>query len=297
MRRFEYFAPHSLEEAVALLKERGDGVKLLAGGTDLLVQMNEAGLHPSAVVSLHALPELRTIAFDEKQGLRIGAGVDMATIEVHPVVRERYAALAEGAGIVGSVQTRNMATLGGNICNAAPSADTAPPLVVFDAVAEITGPGGARELPVGKLFAGPGKTVLAPHEIVVAFRLPLPVRQAGAPRRAGSVYQRHTPRKIMDIAVVGVAVRLTLAGKGDTIQEARICLGAVAPTVIRAAEAEQALAGQSPSDELFAKAAALAQAAARPISDVRGSAEFRRYLVGVMTKRCLGIALERAKAG
>jgi len=297
MRRFEYFAPQSLAEAVTLLKERGDGVKLLAGGTDLLVQMNEAGLHPPAVVSLHALSELRGIEYDEANGLRIGSGVDMATIQSHPAVRERYTALSEGAGIVGSVQTRNMATLGGNICNAAPSADTAPPLVVFDAVAEIAGPGGARELPVGKLFAGPGKTVLAPHEIVVAFRLPLPVRQAGAPRRTGSVYQRHTPRKIMDIAVVGVAVRLTLAGKGDTIQEARICLGAVAPTVIRATEAEQALAGQSPSEELFAKAAELAQAAARPISDVRGSAEFRRYLVGVMTKRCLGIALERAKAG
>ena len=301
MRRFKYFAPQSLAEAVTLLKERGDGVKLLAGGTDLLVQMSagggfasgekEAGLHPPAVVSLHALSELRGIEYDEANGLRIGSGVDMATIESHPAVRERYTALSEGAGIVGSVQTRNMATLGGNICNAAPSADTAPPLVVFDAVAEITGPGGARELPVGKLFAGPGKTVLAPHEIVVAFRLP------ALSRRTGSVYQRHTPRKIMDIAVVGVAVRLTLAGKGDTIQEARICLGAVAPTVIRATEAEQALAGQSPSDELFAKAAELAQAAARPISDVRGSAEFRRYLVGVMTKRCLGIALERAKAG
>src|SRR3972149_4684098 len=226
MRRFEYFAPQSLAEAVTLLKERGDGVKLLAGGTDLLVQMKEAGLHPSAVVSLHALSELRGIEFDEARGLRIGAGVDMATIEAHPVVRERYTALAEGAGIVGSVQTRNMATLGGNVCNAAPSADTTPPLVVFDAVADILGPDGRREAPVGKLFVGPGKTVLAPQEIVLAFRLPLPVRQAGAPLRTGSVYQRHTPRKIMDIAVVGVGTRLTLA-KDGTIQDAGISIGAV----------------------------------------------------------------------
>jgi len=290
MRRFEYFAPQSLDEALSLLKERGNGVKLLAGGTDLLVQMKEAGLHPPAVVSLHALSELRGIDVDAGGGLRIGAGTDMAAIEAHPVVRERYTALADGASIVGSVQTRNMATIGGNVCNAAPSADTTPPLEVFDAVAQIVGPGGTRELPVAELFAGPGKTTLAPDEIVLSFRLP------ASPAHTGSVYQRHTPRKIMDIAVVGVGIRLTLAD-GGAIADARICLGAVAPTVIRATEAEQALAGQSPGDELLARAAALAQAAARPISDVRGSAEFRRYLVGAMTKRCLDIALERAQAG
>ena len=291
MRRFDYFAPQSLDEAVALLKERGDGAKLLAGGTDLLVQMKEAGLHPSTVVSLHALPELRGVEFDEAQGLRVGAATDMAAVEAFPAVRERFSALADGAAIVGSVQTRNMATLGGNIANAAPSADTTPPLVVLDAVAEVVGPAGTRRLPVGELFVGPGRTVLAPEEIVAAFHLPTP------PRRTGSVYQRHTPRKIMDIAVVGVGIRLTLASKGDAIREARICLGAVAPTVIRAPEAEEALTGRPPSEELFAQAAELAQAAARPISDLRGSAEFRRYLVGVITKRCLGIALERAKAG
>lgn len=291
MRRFEYFAPQTLDEAVSLLKQRGDGVRLLAGGTDLLVQMKEAGLHPPAVVSLHNVPGLREIEFDETRGLRIGAACDMGTVQAHPIVRERYTALADGAGIVGSVQTRNMATIGGNVANAAPSADTSPPLVVLDAIAEIVGPGGSRELPVAELFAGPGKTTLTPGDVIVAFRLPV---FAGA---TGSIYQRHTPRKIMDIAVVGVGVRLTLDGANDAIREARICLGAVAPTVIRATDAEEALAGQQPSDELFAQAAQLAQRAATPISDVRGSAEFRSYLVDVMTKRCLGIALERAKAG
>jgi len=287
MHRFEYFAPTSLDEALSLLKARGDGVKLLAGGTDLLVQMKEAGRHPSAVVSLHALPELRSIDANGG-GLRLGAGVDMWTIATNGEILRRYTALAEGAGVLGSIQTRNMATVGGNVCNAAPSADTIPPLVVLDAVAEIAGPDGKRELPVGELFAGPGRTALAPSEIVVGFRLPAP------PARTGSVYQRHTPRKIMDIAVVGVGIRLTLNGKGS-IADARICLGAVAPTVIRAGEAEDALLGLSPSEEVFARAAELARHAARPISDVRGSAEFRRYLVGAMTKRCLGIALERAK--
>jgi CO/xanthine dehydrogenase FAD-binding subunit len=289
MHRFEYFAPTTLGEALSLLKGRSDGVKLLAGGTDLLVQMKEAGRHPSAVISLHALAELKSIEASAG-GLRLGAGVDMAAIAGHPVVRQRYTALAEGAGVLGSIQTRNMATIGGNVCNAAPSADTTPPLVVFDAIAEIAGPDGKRELPVAGLFAGPGRTVLTPHEIAVAFRL------TAQPPRTGSVYQRHTPRKIMDIAVVGVGIRLTLSGS-SSIADARICLGAVAPTVIRATEAERELTGQSPSEELFARAAELAQQAARPISDVRGSAEFRRYLVGAMTKRCLGIALERAKAG
>ena len=291
MRRFTYYAPQTLDEAVTLLKERGDGVKLLAGGTDLLVQMKEAGLHPSSVVSLHALQELRDTEFDEGQGLRVGAGVPLADVASFPAVRERYSALADGAGIVGSVQTRNMATLGGNIANAAPSADTSPPLVVFDTVAEVVGPGGRREMPVSDLFAGPGQTTLAPDEVLVAFRLQTPAQLTG------SVYQRHTPRKIMDIAAVSVGVRLTLSSDADTIHEARICLGAVGPTVFRASEAEAALTGQAPSEETFAKAAELARSAAQPISDVRGSAEFRRHLVGVITNRCLNIALERAQKG
>ena len=258
MRRFEFFAPQSLQEAVALLRERGDGVKLIAGGTDLTVQMKEAGLHPPAVVSLHALPELRGIEFEETRGLRVGAGALMGDIAAHDAVRARYSAIADGAAVVGSVQTRNLATIGGNIANAAPSADTAPGLIVFDAVAEVLGPGGTRELPVLDIFAGPGRTTLARDEIIVAFRAATP-----APN-TGSVYQRHTPRKIMDIAAVGVGVRLTL--DGGSIREARICLGAVAPTPIRAPEADEALLGQPPSEALFERAAALAQGAATPIS-------------------------------
>ena len=287
MRRFEYLAPESLEEAVSLLQERGDGVKLLAGGTDLLVQMKEAGLHPPAIVSLHSIPGLRGIEA-QNGGLRIGSGTDMIEIAAHDVVHERYTALSEGAGLVGSVQTQNMATIGGNIANAAPSADTAPPLAVFDAEAEVTGPNGSRRLPVAEMFDGPGSTVLASDEVLVALHLP------AQPARTGSVYQRHTPRKIMDIAAVSVAVKLSLANNGEVIDSAAICLGAVGPTIIRAEQAEQALTGQTVSDELFDDVAALAQAAASPISDVRGSAEFRRHLVGVMTGRCLKIALSRA---
>lgn len=286
MRRFEYFAPATLDEALALLKERGDGARVLSGGTDLLVQMKEGGLRAPAVVSLHALDELRGIE-PEGEGLRIGGRARMAEVTAHDAVRERYTALAEGAGIVGSIQTRNMATVGGNIANAAPSADTAPPLLAFDAVAEVAGAEGRREVLVAEIFAGPGQTSLGRNEVIASFRLP------AMPAKTGSVYRRHTPRKLMDIAAVGVGVRLTL-GQDETIAEARIALGAVAPTPFRAIDAEAALAGQQPSDEAFERAAQLAQQAARPISDVRGSAEFRRHLVGVMTKRCLAIALERA---
>jgi carbon-monoxide dehydrogenase medium subunit len=288
MYRFEYHAPRTLDEAVTLLKENGDGVRLLAGGTDLLVHLKEGGLHPPAVVSLHAVDELRGIE-SNADGLRIGALTDMTAIAGHTDILGRYSALADGAGVVGSMQTRNMATLGGNIANAAPSADTAPGLVVLDAEAEIVGPNGTRRVAVAEIFAGPGKTVLSRDEVIVSFHVPTP------PARTGSVYQRHTPRKIMDIAAVGAGIRLTL--DGNAIRDARICLGAVAPTPIRATEAESALAGQSPNDETFARAAGLAKAAASPISDARGSAEFRSYLVETMTKRCLAIALERAKAG
>ena len=290
MKRFDYFAPESLEEAVAILRGRGDGGRLLAGGTDLLVQMKEAGLHPSYVVSLRRLRELRGIAFDERQGLRIGAMTTMAEIEQHPVVQRRYPVLVDGARIVGSVQTRNMATLGGNVCNAAPSADTAPPLLVLGARADIAGPGGRRQVPLEQLFTGSGQTVLGRDEILVGLLIPAP-----APR-TGAYYERHTPRAEMDIAVVGVAALVTLEPERDLIREARIAMGAVASTPLRAPEAEASLAGQPPSEEVFQGAAELAVGAASPISDVRGSAAFRCHLVRVMTAHCLRRAVERARS-
>jgi CO/xanthine dehydrogenase FAD-binding subunit len=289
MRRFDYYAPLSLSEALSILRERGDGGRVLAGGTDLLVQMKEVGLRPSYVVSLRRVPDLRGIAFDEVEGLRIGAMTEMAAIEAEPVVRQRFEALFEGAGLIGSAQIRNTATIGGNICNAAPSADTVPPLLVLGALAEIAGPRGRREVAGEEFFVGPGATVLGVDEILLALRVRTP------PPSTGSVYRRHTTRQEMDIAVAGVAAALTLDGNGERIEAARIALGAVAPTPLRAREAEEALAGQRPSDELFARAGELAVAASRPISDVRASAAYRRELVRVLTARCLGIAVERAR--
>ncbi len=290
MRTFEYRAPETIDEAVSLLKQAGGSARPLAGGTDLVVQMKERATrfpYPATIVSLDRVSELRGVDFSDADGLRIGAGATMTAVTAHPAIRERYAALAEGAGVVGSLQTMNMATIGGNVCNAAPSADTAPPLLVYEAEAVIVGPNGRRTLPIAEFFRGPGETALAPDELLAELRLPLP------PAGTGAVYQRNTPRKQMDIAVVGVAVALTLSG--DTIERASVALGAVAPTPLRATAAEAALQGQTANDETFARAAAAAVQDSSPITDLRASAEYRRHLVKVMTARLLAKAANRAK--
>ena len=289
MRPFDYYAPRTIDEAVALLHQTRDA-RPIAGGTDIVVQLKEGRTkfpYPQMMVSLDRIGELKGIDFSEKDGLRIGAATTMADIAASPVVRERYQALAEGAGVVGSWQTMNMGTIGGNICNAAPSADTAPPLLVFEAQTVIVGPDGRRTMPIGDFFRGPGLTALGSGELLAEVRLPVP--GAGT----GSAYQRHTPRKQMDIAVIGVGVGLTMSG--GLITRARVSLGAVAPTPIRSPVAEAALEGQPPSQEVFARAAEAAAAECSPIADVRGSAEFRRHLAKVITARMLLRAAERAR--
>jgi carbon-monoxide dehydrogenase medium subunit len=303
VRRFEYYAPTSLREAIDIFEQKGEGGRYLAGGTDLLVQIKEAHRHVPYLVSLRRIPGLTSIDYSDREGLRIGAGTVMSDIAEHPEVQARYSALADGAGIVGSYQTRNMATVGGNVCNAAPSAEVSAPLLVLGAQARVVGPGSAvsstrrsagggapeRLIDLADFWVGPGRTVLGSGELVVDFRIP------ALPRRSGSYYERHTPRKEMDIAVVGTAVYVEL-NDDDTIAEARIGLCAVAPTVIRAPEAERFLAGKSVGDEqALEEAGRLAREAARPISDVRGSAGFRRELVRVMTIRSIRLAAERAR--
>ena len=292
MRTFNFYAPTALDEALELLRKT-DGGRPIAGGTDLVVQMKEAATkfpHPSSIISLLLIPELNGIEFDESTGLRIGATSTMSDIADSADIREHYPSIAEGAGIVGSIQTMNMTTVGGNLCNGAPSADTAPPFLVHDAEFVITGPNGRRSLPADEFFVGPGETALAPNELLVEVRVPAPAD------RSGSAYVRHTPRKQMDIAVVGVAAAVTLTND-DRIENIRIALGAVAPTPVRATKTETFLSGQPASDESFAEAAETAAAECNPISDVRGSAEFRRHLVGTLTKRMLERAANRARGG
>jgi len=288
VRRFELVLPGSVDECVKALAQGGPESKVLAGGTDLLPQMKNGVLKPARVIDLSGIARLRAIESGNGQGLRVGSAVTARTLELDRAVRERYLSLAESGALVGSVQVRNLATLGGNICNAAPSADMAPPLLALDAEAVIIGPKGERRVPIVAFFTGVRRTVLAPDEILVELVVPSP----GA--HSGGNYLRHTPRRELDIAVVGVASQLTLASGRCT--KARIALAAVAPVPVRATAAEQALEGQAVTPDLIKRAADLAVDAARPISDQRGSADFRRHLVRVLTRRTLTTALARASA-
>ena len=285
MQAFDYVAVGSVQEAVAALNKKR--VMVLAGGTDMLVRMKGRALTPEVVVDVKGIPGAGD--FSAKSGLSIGAAVTMRQVELSAKVREDYAAVAQGAAVVGSIQIRNLATVAGNICNAAPSADVAPGLIALRAKVRIAGPGGQRTVLVENFMTGPGKTALKRGELVTAIQLPTP-----GPR-TGSAVVRHTPRGAMDIAVGNVAVAMTLAPRTGKCEDVRIVLGAVAPTPMRALKAEMLLRGEKLTADLVAEASAVAGAAARPISDQRASAEFRRELVRVLTGRMVEAA--RADAG
>ncbi|MGQ9630400.1 MAG: FAD binding domain-containing protein [bacterium] len=281
LRAFEYFAPISLPEAISLLEDYGLEAKVLAGGTDLIVWMKRGILTPSYVIDLKRIPGIDYIRYDEAEGLRIGALTALADLASSPILRERYPAIAEAAESVGSPQVRNRATIGGNLCNASPSADLAPPLIALNATAKISGPRGERTVPLEDFFTGPGKTVLTPAEVLTEVSLPAP------PTGTGSAYIKHTIRRA-DIAIVGVAASLS--------PEGRVCLalGAAAPTPIRAREAESLLGGREISEKLLGEAAERASAESLPISDIRASEWYRREIVKILTVRAVRRALERA---
>ncbi|MBI2888281.1 MAG: xanthine dehydrogenase family protein subunit M [Chloroflexi bacterium] len=290
MHRFEYYAPSSLAEAIDLLHTKGEGGKILAGGTDLMPQMKERGRHPKYIVSLKDVAELRGIRFSEQDGLRIGAGTRFAAVREDPTVKSRFNVLVQGAKLIGSLQTQNLATVGGNVCNAAPSADAVPAFIVADAEATIQGPDGRRTLPLKDVFTGPGQTVLAADEILTGVHVPTP------PPRSAGVYLRHVPRKELDIAVAGVGVFIQLDESLQRITHARVCLSSVAPVPLRATQTEAALVGQTASEELYQRAGDIAAGEARPISDQRGSAAFRRVLVKALTVKSLTQAVATIKA-
>jgi carbon-monoxide dehydrogenase medium subunit len=289
LRRFELALPDTVDACLAVLARRGAEAKVLAGGTDLLPQLKNHLLKPACVIDVSGVPDLRVLEGDATRGFRIGAAVSARALELHAGVRAALPALAESAALVGSVQVRNLATVGGNMCNAAPSADMAPPLVALEAEAVIAGPRGRRRVPVADFFTGVRRTVLGPDELLLEFAVPVP-----GPR-SGGAYLRHTPRRELDIAVVGVASQVTL--RDGVCGKARISLAAVAPTPVRAIEAERALEGQPLTAAAIERAADLAVQAARPIDDQRGSADFRRHLVRVLTRRTLTQALQRASGG
>jgi carbon-monoxide dehydrogenase medium subunit len=282
LKNFDYFDPTSVGEAVQLLQQHNGRAKVLAGGTDLFLRMGRRVVLPDVVVDLKRITALADLSYSDQEGLRIGATVTHGAVVDHPAVRQRYGALATAANWVGSPQTRHRGTVVGNLCNASPAADTAPALLSYGAIVTMVGPDGQREVPLEAFFQGPGRTVLGPAEIVTALRLPAP------PGQCGWGFARRT-RTVIDIALVSTCA--VVQADNGVCGEVRLSLGAVGPTPLRATRAEAVLRGQRPSAALLAEASKVAAEEARPISDVRCSAAYRKDMVEVLSKRCLESAL------
>jgi CO/xanthine dehydrogenase FAD-binding subunit len=284
----DYVAPESVTDAVKALGQAKGAAQLLAGGTDLLVQMRGGRLRPQLIIDIKKLPGITQIKADGG-GFLIGAATSGAVLGEHEALRKAWPGVVEAANLIGSTQVQGRASLGGNLCNSSPAADSVPALIAAGAICIIAGPAGTRELPVEKIQASPGKTTLAPDEILLAFKLP------PRPARSSDAYLRLIPRTEMDIAVVGCGVSLTLDA-GGTCTAARIGLGAVAPTTLLVEAAGAALIGTKLDDAAFTKLDAAITAAAKPISDKRGTAEYRTRIACVLARRAATIAKDRATA-
>jgi xanthine dehydrogenase FAD-binding subunit len=281
----DLFVPESLDDAIGFLAEHAGSATPIAGGTDVMIDTRLGRVSPEWLVDLSRLGSLVDRQIDGEV-LRLGALTTIRSIELDPQLARRAAALVEAARVLGSVQIRTMATIGGNLCHATPSAEMPPALLVHDAVAQTAGPGGERSMPLGELFAGPGRTALEPGELLTAVSLRVPATAAG------SCYLRQTVRWSMDLAGVGVAAAVEVAG--TTVTRARIALGAVAPVPLLVGEAAEAVVGTALSAEDADRAGACAAAACSPISDARGTAEYRRQVVAVLVPRALRVSWLRA---
>lgn len=282
---FEYFEPKSLDEAGNLLKELGTSAKIMNGGTDLLVLMKDAVIAPESIVDIKNIPGLDAIEYEKGKGLRIGGLTKLLTIEKSELIKKEYPAIADAARYVASTQIRAKGTVAGNICNASPSADTAPILLVLNANVKTWGPEQSRTIPIGQFFKGVKQTVLEQGEIVTSIEIP----PLGADERIA--YIKFAFRKAMDLAIVGVAVWLKV--NDNICVDARVALGAVATTPILAPKAAEALIGKELTDAVIAEAGIQAMESCKPISDVRASAEYRSDMIRVFTKRAIKKALGR----
>jgi CO/xanthine dehydrogenase FAD-binding subunit len=284
-----YESPKTIADAVKLLAAHGEKARPLSGGTDLIIQLRAGTRRPEYVVDVKSIPELSRISFSMQHGLHLGAAVSCIEIHENADMRRYYPGLTEAAHLIGSLQIQSRASVGGNLCNGSPAGDSTPALIALGAKARLVGPKGERVVPVETFITGPARTVLQPGELLIELLMDAP-----APH-SSDAYLRFIPRNEMDIAVVGVGGSITLDLDDDRVVDARIALGAVGPTPIFAAEASKSLIGKKFDEAALDNAARLAPSVAPPIDDMRGTAEYRRHIVGVLTRRVLTIAAERAR--
>jgi CO/xanthine dehydrogenase FAD-binding subunit len=282
--KFEYFSCETLEEASSLLSRFKGEARLLAGGTDMLIKMKHKKETPRYLINIKRIADLNLIRHDHDEGLRIGALTTIQAIKSSPLIKKKFSVLHDAASVLGTRQVRNLATLGGNLCNASPAAECAPALLTLEARARILGRDGERVIPLDGFFLGPGKTALLDDEIMIELQMP------DLPPHTGGVYLKHSTRRI-DVAIVGVAVVITL--DGHTCRDVRIALGSVGPTQFRAKMAEELLRGQELEEDLIRRAAQTASDESFPIDDIRGYADYRKQVVETLVKN----GIEGATAG
>ena len=289
MEWIDYEVPTTVGEAVSLMASKGDRAKAIAGGTDILVMLRGRRRSADVLVDVKEIPELNEVSYDPQNGLVLGAAVPCYRVYQNQEVASAYPGLIDAASLIGGIQIQGRASIGGNLCNAAPSGDSIPPVIVLGGVCNVAGPDGTRQIPVEEFCTAPGQNALKTGEILVSVSLPAPQANSGAK------YLRFIPRNEMDIAVAGVGSSVVLDDAGQNFVSARIALASVAPTPVLARDAGESLAGKPVSEEAIQEASEKAQAAASPISDMRGTVRQRTHLVGVLTRRTLNQAIQRAR--
>ena len=289
MKYIDYERPINLKAALEILQNNGETTKILAGGTDILTKLRIRRELPDLLLDSKEIPELNELSYNPNSGLTVGGAVPLYKLYDHADVKEYYQSIVDSTKIIGGIPIQGRATLGGNLCNAAPSADAIPPLIVMGATASIHSLNGSREVSIREFCTGPGSTILKNNEIVVSINIPAPKQNSGAH------YMRFIPRNEMDIAVVGVGTSVKLSDDGSKFEDAQVSLASVAPTPLHVTSITDYLSGKEINDENIEKAGELAKDASKPISDMRGTAEYRQHLCTVLTKRSLKQSIERAK--
>jgi len=284
----ECFFPKTLKEALSLLKKYNGKARVFAGGTDLLPKMKRREVVPKYLIALNGIRDLKFVKYEKNKGLRIGAATTLSEILDSPIIQKHYPILTEAISQMASTQVRNVGTIAGNLCNAVPSADTAPPLIVLGSQLKLVGTQKQRMVLVEDFFKGPDRTILDTMEMVSEIRVPPP------PSKARGAYIKHTLRREMDLAIVGIAAYLVLDSKNNTCKDIKIAMGAVAPVPMRAKKAEEILRGKLFSDGLIESAAKIASEEAKPIDDIRSTAEYRKEMLKVLTKQAIKQSLEKA---